>query len=247
MMSATRIGQRLARQSRRSPITLQPRLTQTIRLNAVSSRAFSVTATTQAPRFVESQSSTKLHEHELFSRRHIGSESSEQTEMLKMLDPPVSSMEEFLEQTIPPQVRRKQKGLNLVEQWYEGGAETAVPVNGRTEHYIQKEMRKLAKNNKVYESFIGAGYYGTLVPAVIQRNVLENPAWYTSYTPYQAEISQGRLQSLLNFQTLITDLTGLDIANASVLDEATAAAEAMTMSMANAPKGKGQKTFVVSE
>ncbi|KAM0205283.1 hypothetical protein ACHAQI_009390 [Fusarium lateritium] len=245
-MSATRIGQRLCRQSRRSPITLQPRLTQTIRLNGAT-RAFSVTARVQAPRFADSQSSTKLHEHELFSRRHIGSESSEQVEMLKVLDPPVSSMEEFLDQTIPPQVRRKQKGLNLVEQWYEGGAETDVPANGRTEHYIQQEMRKLAKNNKVYESFIGAGYYGTLVPAVIQRNVLENPAWYTSYTPYQAEISQGRLQSLLNFQTLVTDLTGLDIANASVLDEATAAAEAMTMSMANAPKGKGQKVFVVSQ
>ncbi|RSL86331.1 hypothetical protein CEP51_002848 [Fusarium floridanum] len=249
MMSASRLGQRLCRQSRRVNTTLQPRLTQSLRLTG--SRPFSLSVPlTQASsprRFVDSQTSTQLAEHELFSRRHIGSESAEQQEMLKVLDPPVSSMEEFLEQTIPPQVRRKQKGLNLVEQWEESGAETSVPPNGRSEAFIQKQMRKLGNNNTVYESFIGAGYYGTQVPAVIQRNVLENPAWYTSYTPYQAEISQGRLQSLLNFQTLITDLTGLDIANASVLDEATAAAEAMTMSMANAPRAKGKKTFVISE
>ncbi|KAF4980849.1 hypothetical protein FDECE_17793, partial [Fusarium decemcellulare] len=189
MMSASRLGQRLCRQSRRTSIAvLQPRLTQTVRL--VAARPFSVNAPLQAARFADSQSSAKLAEHELFSRRHIGSESAEQQEMLKVLDPPVSSMEEFLEQTIPPQVRRKQKGLNLVEQWDESGAEATVPPNGRTEHFIQQQMRKLGQNNTVYESFIGAGYYGTLVPAVIQRNVLENPAWYTSYTPYQAELSQ---------------------------------------------------------
>ncbi|KAF4983906.1 hypothetical protein FZEAL_783 [Fusarium zealandicum] len=249
MMSASRLGQRLCRQSRRTSVALQPRLTQTIRL----ARPFSVNAplaqasSGKARRFVDSQSSERLVEHELFSRRHIGSDSTEQLEMLKVLDPPVSSMDEFLSQTIPPQVRRKEKGLNLVEQWEEAGVETTLPPNGRTEHFIQQKMRELGKNNTVYESFIGAGYYNTLVPAVIQRNVLESPAWYTSYTPYQAEISQGRLESLLNFQTLVTDLTGLDIANASVLDEATAAAEAMTLAMANAPRGKGKKVFVVSE
>lgn len=251
MMSASRLGQRLSRQSRLSSVSLQPRLA----VSLARARPFSVNAplaqqasTGKARRFVESESSTQLKQHELFSRRHIGSEPSEVQEMLKTLDPPASSMEEFLQQTIPSQVRRKDTGMELVEQWDEAGAEAIVPPNGRTEHFIQKNMRKLGKNNEVFESFIGAGYYGTLVPQVIQRNVLENPAWYTSYTPYQAEISQGRLQSLLNFQTMVTDLTGLDIANASVLDEATAAAEAMTLAMGVAPRSKnGQKTFVVSE
>ncbi|KAH6894202.1 glycine cleavage system P-protein-domain-containing protein [Thelonectria olida] len=248
MLSSSRLAQRVCRQPRLSAAVLQAR-----RFNGLrQTRCFSVVAPLNGSVTKSlSAQAQRLTEHESFARRHIGSEPSVTDEMLKVLDPPASSMEEFLQQTIPPQVRRKTTGLDLVEQWDESGVEAPVPPEGRTEHFIQQKIRDLASLNTQFESFIGAGYYGTLVPQVIQRNVLENPAWYTSYTPYQAEISQGRLESLLNFQTLVTDLTGLDIANASVLDEATAAAEAMTLALGAAPskvQAKGaKKTFVVSD
>lgn len=167
--------------------------------------------------------------------------------MLKTLDPPVKNLDEFIQQSLPENIRAK----NELHFEAKGQDEGGDPHWGYSESTAIGKVRDWGKKNKVTTSLIGTGYYGTITPAVIQRNVLENPAWYTSYTPYQAEISQGRLESLLNFQTLVTDLTGLTIANASVLDEATAAAEAMTMSMNTLPMSRQKKTqdkrFVVSE
>jgi len=150
-----------------------------------------------------------------FVTRHIGPRTHEIQEMLKSIG--VSTMDELLEQTIPASIRLKQP-LKLNE--------------GLSERRYYRRILELAKKNKVFNTYIGMGYYDTITPAVILRNILENPVWYTSYTPYQAEISQGRLEALLNYQTMVCSLTGMEIANASLLDEATAAAEAMIM-MAN--------------
>lgn len=158
--------------------------------------------------------------------------------MLAALEPPVSDLEDFITKTIPADIRSEALHLG------------SSGKNGKTETQVAGQLRSLAHENRPTASYLGAGYYSTIVPAVIKRNVLENPAWYTSYTPYQAEISQGRLESLLNFQTMVTDLTGLSIANASVLDEGTAAAEAMTLSLNALPSSRQKldgKCFVVSE
>ncbi len=152
--------------------------------------------------------------HDSFVNRHLGPRSNEIKEMLDFIG--VSSMEELIDQTVPANIRLK-KPLKMKE--------------GLTERKYYRLILDLAAKNKVFNTYIGMGYYDTITPAVILRNVLENPAWYTSYTPYQAEISQGRLEALLNFQTMVCELTAMEIANASLLDEATAAGEAIVMMM----------------
>lgn len=155
---------------------------------------------------------TTVHYTEEFEHRHIGSQGQSLQAMLKEMN--VSSIDELIEQTIPESIRLK-KTLNLPE-----------PL---TEYQYLQHIKKIAQKNKVFKSYIGLGYYNTITPSVILRNMFENPGWYTAYTPYQAEIAQGRLEALLNFQTMVCDLTAMSIANASLLDEATAAAEAMLM------------------
>ncbi len=147
-----------------------------------------------------------------FVGRHNGPRASDITAMLKIIG--ASSVDELIAQTVPAEIRLK-RPLNL--------------PGGMSEYQYHKHLRGIAAKNRLFSTYIGLGYYNTIVPAVIQRNILENPGWYTAYTPYQAEIAQGRLEALLNFQTMIMDLTGMEIANASLLDEATAAAEAMAM------------------
>jgi glycine dehydrogenase len=161
-----------------------------------------------------------------FARRHIGPSPQDVEEMLRVIDSP--SMEGLIAQTIPAAIRQAAP-LDLPEAISEVAA--------------LERMREIASRNEVMTSLIGMGYYGTLVPGVIQRNILENPGWYTAYTPYQPEISQGRLEALVNFQTMVCDLTGLDIANASLLDEATAAAEAMAVAQ-RAGTSKSARFFV---
>ena len=149
---------------------------------------------------------------EKFQNRHIAPNEADTAEMLKTVG--VGSLDELIDQTIPARIRLK-KPLQLPP--------------AKSEFDYLNTLRQTATKNKVFKSFIGQGYYDVIVPGVIQRNILENPGWYTQYTPYQAEIAQGRLQALLNFQTMVIDLTGMEIANASLLDEGTAAAEAMFM------------------
>ncbi|PYQ05124.1 MAG: glycine dehydrogenase (aminomethyl-transferring), partial [Acidobacteria bacterium] len=148
--------------------------------------------------------------------------------MLERLGTP--SLDALIDETVPADIRLR-RGLQLPP--------------ARVEHELVDDLRAIADENQVFRSYIGMGYYDCLVPAVIQRNVLENPGWYTAYTPYQAEIAQGRLEALLNFQTMVADLTGLPLAGASLLDEATAAAEAMHMCRAIA--GNGRHAFFAAE
>ena len=168
-----------------------------------------------------------------FVSRHNGPREQEVKEMLKKIG--VSSIDELIDQTVPDKIRLKQPlriGASLSEYQY------------------SKHLKELGKKNKLFRSYIGLGYYNNILPAVIQRNVLENPGWYTAYTPYQAEIAQGRLEAILNFQTMAMDLTGMPIANASLLDEATAVAEALAMFYSNRSKGKiknGGNKFFISE
>ncbi|MGM0450303.1 MAG: aminomethyl-transferring glycine dehydrogenase [Pseudomonadota bacterium] len=161
-----------------------------------------------------------------FSDRHIGPDADDQSAMLATLG--LSSVNELVDQIIPGSIRMP--------------SELAMDP-GHAEHEALAELRDLARQNQVFRSYIGQGYYPTRIPAVIKRNVLENPAWYTAYTPYQPEISQGRMESLVNFQQMVMDLTGLDLANASLLDEATAAAEAMALCRRANRKSKSNVFF----
>jgi glycine dehydrogenase len=156
----------------------------------------------------------ELEQRDEFSQRHIGPSPDEQVKMLAELG--LASLDELLDQTVPVAIRLGPQALGL--------------PSGTTERAASARLREMAARNQVFTSLIGLGYHGTVTPPVIQRNVLEDPAWYTAYTPYQPEIAQGRLEALLNFQTMVADLTGMELANASLLDEGSAAAEAMAMS-----------------
>src|SRR5436190_8239298 len=164
-----------------------------------------------------------------FVNRHIGPSPSDIDAMLAVLGH--RSLDGLVDAAVPANIRLA-KPLNL-------------PA-GRSEFGVLNELRTIAAQNRVFRSYLGLGYHDCVTPAVIQRNILENPGWYTQYTPYQAEISQGRLEMLLNFQTMVCDLTGLEIANASLLDEATAAAEAMMMCH-RLKNEEGRNAFFVSE
>src|SRR6187399_949606 len=163
-----------------------------------------------------------------FAARHIGPNLAEQAAMLAVVGAP--SVEALLDEAIPAAIRRRDP--------------LPLPPAEREHDYLAR-LWTVASKNQVFRSFIGLGYYDTITPAAILRNVFENPGWYTPYTPYQAEIAQGRLESLLNFQTVVKDLTGMEIASASLLDEPTAAAEAMAL-MFRLHKSAAAKTMIVS-
>ncbi|NNF02257.1 MAG: aminomethyl-transferring glycine dehydrogenase [Bacteroidia bacterium] len=166
-----------------------------------------------------------------FASRHNGTVGAEINELLNEIG--ASDTDSFIADVIPDQIRPK-SDLKIAD--------------GLDEHSYLKQLRKIASKNQVFTSYIGLGYYNTIVPPVILRNLFENPGWYTAYTPYQAEISQGRMEALINFQTMVSDLTGMEIANASLLDESTAAAEAMAMFFRNRPKEiKDNNKFFVAE
>jgi len=176
---------------------------------------------------------TVLHRYDKFQDRHIGPDLEEQQGMLSVIG--AATLDDLIDQTIPLSIRLKHplKG-----------------VKAKTETEFLKEFKQIASHNKIYRSYIGMGYYDCVTPPVILRNLMENPGWYTQYTPYQAEIAQGRLESLLNFQTMVMDLTGMEIANASLLDEGTAAAEAMHLMYAHRSQqmlDKGANILFVSQ
>src|SRR5690606_34541324 len=169
-----------------------------------------------------------------FPRRHVGPNAEEIREMLAVLG--LDSLDELIDQTVPPGIRlNRPLKLEGLDDRPRGEAETLA------------WLKSIVSKNVVKRSLIGMGYAGTITPPVIQRNILENPGWYTQYTPYQAEISQGRLEALLNFQQMVADLTGLPLANASMLDEATAAAEGMAMAKSIAGGGAKKNTFLVAD
>jgi glycine dehydrogenase len=168
---------------------------------------------------------TDYDPYDFANRRQIGPSPSEMAEMLEAIG--VADLDALIDETVPAGIRQH------------------APLSGEplSERELIWRLRQTAQRNRVFTTMFGQGWHGTVTPPAIQRNILENPAWYTAYTPYQPEISQGRLEAILNFQTLVCDLTGLEIANASLLDEATAAAEAMAMCQ-RVSKSKANAFFV---
>ena len=180
----------------------------------------------------DTHSLAELEQHDAFQGRHIGPDEADQQSMLKELG--YATRKALIDAVLPANIRRKD-GLPL-----------GSFVQPESEHEALNLLKALAAKNQVFKSHIGQGYYGSYTPHVILRNVFENPAWYTAYTPYQPEISQGRLEALLNFQQMVMDLTGLAIANASMLDESTSAAEAMTL-VRRMSKSASQTFFVADD
>ncbi len=172
---------------------------------------------------------TDLQNAAEFIARHVGPSTDDQQQMLRALD--CTNLQQLTAEVVPEAIAM---------------ADDLAIIDGCTEAQALAELREIASHNKLFKSFIGQGYYGTITPNVIQRNILENPAWYTAYTPYQPEISQGRLEALINFQTMISDLTGMEMSNASMLDEGTAAAEAMALCQ-RMSKSKSSRFFVDSD
>lgn len=198
--------------------------------HAATTRVSSTYRSTQVRSFASSLvSRSTLEPLDTYLRRHNGSVDEDLTTMLKTVG--YTNMQDFVEKVVPADILSSRE------------LQVEPSNNGLTETQLTTRLREIASKNKVFRSYIGQGYFGTTVPPVIQRNILECPEWYTSYTPYQPEISQGRLESLVNFQTVVSDLTGMAIANASLLDEGTAAAEAVIMSF-HAMRGK-RKTYYV--
>src|SRR5215212_7358416 len=177
----------------------------------------------------QSTALTALEDAAGFAARHIGTTPQEQAAMLALLG--YDSRASLMDAIVPSAIREQ----------------APLPLPGPlSEAAALAKLRSIAAGNRVMKSFIGQGYYGSHTPAVILRNILENPAWYTAYTPYQPEIAQGRLEALVNFQTMVCDLTGMAIANASMLDEATAAAEAMTLALRTG-KSASRRFFVAAD
>lgn len=174
-----------------------------------------------------SKTSAPVHAYAPFVGRHIGPREDEIQEMLGKLG--YASLDELTQRVIPERIQDLSP-MHLAE--------------ALSEEEALAQLHQIASKNRILKSWIGAGYYNAYLPKVLQRNVLENPAWYTAYTPYQPEISQGRLEVLFYYQTMVCELTGMDIANASLLDEATAAAEAMAFALRNAKTGK---RFLISK
>jgi glycine dehydrogenase len=242
---------RLARSSRASPRRIQ--------LNSAPSSTFTASRIVLRRAFHSATADDVLEASSLsaeavkpygnldtFPRRHIGPSAESVEQMLSALDPPVGTLDDFVKQVIPADILSSRS--IAVGQMYRPHPK-AWQEEGVPETETLQAAKDLLFQNRQGYSFIGQGYAASKVPEVIKRNVFESPAWYTSYTPYQPEISQGRLESLLNFQTMVTDLTGLPIANASLLDEPTAAAEAMTLSLGSMPlarQKRANKTFLVS-